>query len=510
MKSRLNRRDFLKLASLFPLGVAAPRLLRTFGNTSQPGQPKNVLVIVFDAWSAYNVSLYGYPRDTTPTINRLAQRAVRYHNHFAGGNFTSPGTASLLTGVLPWTHRAFQLNGRVSKPFETRNFFTAFQNHYSIAYSHNSWANTLLKQFSGHIDELIPREDLLVDSYDTFITEFFKNDDDIAAVSWVRNMKVREEGHAYSLFLSHLIEDLQERKIKNLEPLFPRGLPTSGIDIGFTLEQARDYITSRLKSIPQPFAGYFHFLPPHYPYRTSSEFYNVFNSDSYIPIEKPRDIFAENERANLPFKRKLYDEFVLYCDDEFGKLYNTLERSGLLENTWLVLTSDHGEMFERGINGHSTDVLYQPLLRVPLMIFEPGRTEGMDIYDHTSAVDVLPTLAHVTGEQAPDWTEGVTLPPFAPTKEMPDRNVYALRATKNGQYNPFTIATIAMVRDDFKLHYYFGYPQTPGDGLVKLYDIKSDPEEMTDLAMVKRETTAELLNELKTKLKEVDEPYRKS
>ena len=164
-------------------------------------------------------------------------------------------------------------------------------------------------------------------------------------------------------------------------------------------------------------------------------------------------------------------------------------------------------MFERGINGHTSDVLYQPVVRVPMLIFEPGRTEGMDIHDHTSAIDVLPTLAHVTGERVPDWTEGVILPPFAPTKEVPDRNVYVVRATKNGKYDPFTIASFALVRDDFKLHYYFGYPQTPGGGLVKLYDIKSDPEEMTDLATLKRETAAELLNELKTKLKQVDEPY---
>jgi len=503
----MNRRDFLKLASLLPLGVAAPRLLRTFGNPLQPGQPKNVLVIVFDAWSAFNVSLYGYPRDTTPIINRLAQRAVRYHNNFAGGSFTTPGTASLLTGVLPWTHRAFQLNGDVSKPFETRNFFSAFQNHYSIAYTHNSWAYTLLRQFGKYIDELIPRELLMIPSTDTSITRLFTRDDDTSAVSWERNINVNDDGYAYSLFFSRLIQDLQQKKIEHLKPLFPRGLPTSKIDIGFTLEQARDYITNRLTSIPQPFAGYFHFLLPHYPYNTSKEFYNSFNNDGFEPIHKPEDIFATDERENLSAMRRLYDEFVLYCDDEFGKLYNTLERSGLLENTWLVLTSDHGEMFERGIDGHTSDVLYQPVVRVPLMIFEPGRTEGMDIYDHTSAIDVLPTLIHVTREQAPDWTEGVILPPFAPAKEMPDRNVYALRATKNGKYNPFTIASTVMVRGDFKLHYYFGYPQTPGDGLVKLYDIKSDPEEMTDLAMFKRETTAELLNELKTKLKQVDEPY---
>ncbi len=69
-----------------------------------------MVVIVFDAFSAYNISLYGYQRETTPNIARWAERAVVYHNHNAGGNFTIPGTASLLTGTYPWTHRAFGLD----------------------------------------------------------------------------------------------------------------------------------------------------------------------------------------------------------------------------------------------------------------------------------------------------------------------------------------------------------------------------------------------------------------
>jgi arylsulfatase A-like enzyme len=413
MKNQINRRDFLKMAGLLPLGIAAPRLLHTFGAPSLQGQPKNVIVLIFDAFSAHNISVYGYDRETTPNIARLAKRAIVYHNHYAGGDFTTPGTASLLTGVLPWTNRALQTNTEVEAYYASRNFFGAFQNHYRIAYTHNKWANTLLKQFQHEIDEFIATEKLLQSSYDKIIPQLFKNDDDISSVSWTRNMKIKEEGYAYSLFLSHLYEALQEKKIENLEPLFPRGLPTTGSDNGFTIEQAVDYITGRLISIPQPFAGYFHFLPPHYPYHTSKEFLDAFLNDGYKPMEKPRDIFARKVDKSLPLKRRLYDEYILYCDKEFGKLYNILEKSGVLDNTWLVLTSDHGEMFERGISAHNVDALYQPVIRVPLMIFEPGREIGVDIHQHTSVVDVLPTLTHLAGEKIPDWTEGVILPPFS-------------------------------------------------------------------------------------------------
>lgn len=504
MKNQFNRRDFLKLVSLFPLGVAGTRLFRT----SRQGQTKNVLVIVFDAWSAYNISIYGYPRETTPNITRLAQRAIRYHNHYAGESYTTPGTGTLLTGVLPWKHRAFLANTEVDKFYTSRNLFSALPDHYRIAYTHNNWANTFLKQFIRELDEYIATEKLMLASFDNIIKTIFRNDEDLAAVSWTRNMKIEEAGSAYSLLLSHVYEDLEKKKVENLLAQFPRGLPTTGSDNGFLVEQAVDYILTRLQAIPQPFAGYFHFLPPHYPYHTSKEFTDVFLHDKYKPIEKPVDIFGTTGNKNYPLKRRIYDEYILYCDKEFGRLYDSLEKSGILEDTYVVLTSDHGESFERGLIAHNLDALYQPVIRIPLMIFEPGRTEGMDVYDNTSAVDIVPTLAHLTGNAAPDWTEGTVLPPYA---TLPERNIHAVRGYRlKDDHDPLTIASLIQVRDNYKLHYYYGYDETPGDGVVRLFDVKNDPEEMNDLAKVKPETVSEMLNELKTGLQEADAPYRKS
>ena len=505
MKNQFNRRDFLKLAGLLPLGMTAPRLFRTV----QQGQSKNVLVIVFDAWSAYNISLYGYERDTTPNINRLAQRAIRYHNHYAGESYTSSGTATLLTGVLPWKNRALLGNSEVIPYYESRNIFTALPDHYRIAYTHNNWANTLLRQFQPTIDEYIPSEQLMLSSFGNNIKALFANDEDLASVSWTRTMKVSEEGYAYSLFLSHLYEYLERKKVQNLASLFPRGLPTTTSDNGFTVEEAVTYLTGRLQSIPQPFAGYFHFLPPHYPYHTSSQFVDAFLNDSYKAIEKPVDIFGTKGNMNYSLKRRIYDEYILYCDEEFAKLYDILEKSGLLENTYVILTSDHGESFERGLIAHNLDSLYQPVIRIPMLIFEPGRTEGMDVYDNTSAVDVVPTLAHVTGNPFPDWTEGVVLPPFS--QQPSDREVHVTRGYRiKDDLDPLTSASLIQVRADYKLHYYYGYKQTPDDGLVRLFDVKADPEEMNDLAKVKPETVAEMLNDLKARLREADAPYQKS
>lgn len=510
MNNQFSRRDFLKLAGLLPLGLATPRLLHRLDATALAQErSKNVLIIIFDAFSAYDISLYGYERQTTPNIDRLAKRAVVYHNHFAAGNFTTPGTASLLTGVLPWTHRALNLNGEIAGPYVTKSVFSAFKDkdYYRIAYSHNGFANTFLKQFHNDLDELIPRESLYLESYDSFISTLFKNDDDIASVSWVRNMKVKEEGSAYSLFLSHLYESLQERKIESLKPIFPRGLPTTGLVNPYLLETAVDAISRRLSEIPQPFMGYFHFMPPHHPYRTSREFFNTFKGDGFKPVEKPRDALADKISMEQLRRRTEYDEFILYCDREFGRLYNYLESSGLLEDTWVILTSDHGEMFERGISGHGSKVLYQPVVRIPLMIFEPGRQVGADIHEYTSAVDVLPTLAHLTGQETPSWTEGLVLPPYATTDLIQNRSLYVVQAIDNAQDAALTQASTVLVKENYKLHNYFGYPEAPESGLVKLFDIKSDPEELVDLSASKNGLALELLTELQGKLTEVNKPY---
>jgi arylsulfatase A-like enzyme len=110
-----------------------------------------------------------------------------------------------------------------------------------------------------------------------------------------------------------------------------------------------------------------------------------------------------------------------------------------------------------------------------------GTYYGRGIYANTSAVDVLPTLLHVTGHQEADWSEGVVLPPFAPEGPDPERSVYVVQAEKSEQFGPLTVATLAIRKGDYKLMYFFGYKELGGKERIELYNIKDDPEEMNDL-----------------------------
>ena len=509
MKNPITRRDFLKLAGLLPLSVAAPNISNLPTKIQQTGKPQNVIIVVFDAFSAYNISLYGYQRETTPNLNRLADRAVVYHNHYAGGNSTMPGTASLLTGTHPWTHRAFGLDKKtLETSFVNKNIFSALQKYYRLAYTHNPVADRILTQFSKKMDEHVPLEKLFL-ANDAFINKMFNNDKDTASVSWVRTTKRKEEGFAYSLFLSRLMEKQRERLISDLRSEYPVGIPHIAADDYFLLEDAIDWLGSSLGNLNQPFIGYFHFLPPHRPYLTHRDFLNQFTKDGFTPTIKPLDMFAEDKTIEFLLRKRIdYDEFILYLDREFGRLIDTIDTLGMLENTWIILTSDHGEMFERGILGHITPVLYQPLIRIPLVIFEPGRKNRTDVYSNTSAVDLLPTLLQVSGQKQADWVEGEVLPPYGPTKPNPERNLYVVQARYNDQYKPLSIATIVLVKGQYKLMYFFGYEKLGERERLELYDIENDPEELNDLSSLKRETANEMLNEIKTKLVKVNAPYQ--
>ena len=394
MKNQLTRRDFLKFAGALPLSLAVPPSL----NSLPQGQGKNVLIVVLDALSAKHIALFGYQRETMPNLSRLASKGIVYQNHYASGNFTTPGTASLLTGTYPWTHRAFGHLGIVDDTFVDKSIFKAFQNYHSITYTHNPWASAILDQFVSDLEIYIPKSELFL-SDDPFIPILFGNDEDIARVSWIRTAKKREDGFAYSLFLSRFYETLRDYRFANISAQYPRGIPNIYKDNYFLLEYAVDRLADELKKVNQPFLGYFHFWPPHDPYNTHREFYNRFKNDGVKYIPKPRSIFSKNKESVEEFNqwRIEYDEFILYADREFGRLVDYLETFGLLENTYVVLTSDHGEMLDRGIGGHSTPVLYQPLVRVPLAILEPGRDLREDVHVPTSAIDLIACNRAITG-----------------------------------------------------------------------------------------------------------------
>ncbi len=506
MKPTINRREFLNLA---PLSLAPLPMLRT-RQQGEDGAPKNVLVLIFDAWSAHNVPFLGYGRDTTPNIASLLERAVVYHDHYAGAPFTTPGTATLLTGTLSWTNRATRPLSTPVASFKDKNIFRLFNElgFHTFAYTHNPFADVILNFFAGDIKQYIPR-------YELFFTkqwgvDLFPRDTDSALVTQGRIMR-GEESMSNSLFFGQRLSAWQDRVWLSVRDYyrkwFKRGIPFTYDREYFILETAIDWLIENLGQLPQPYAGYYHLLPPHEPYSTRRDFMDIFKGEEPLTLDKPETVASGDlTLEHLEAQRREYDEYIAYVDEEFGRLYRSLEESGELDSTWLVLTSDHGEMFERGIEGHSGIGLYQSVLQVPLVVFEPGRTERLDVYERTSAIDLLPTLLHVSGGHAPDWVQGEVMPPYR-QGPLPERNIYAMVARKSVMYGELKPITAVICKGAYKLIYYGGYKQLGGGDYFELYDVESDPEEMVDLYREGLPLAEELKAELFTKMAQENEPY---
>ena len=190
-------------------------------------------------------------------------------------------------------------------------------------------------------------------------------------------------------------------------------------------------------------------------------------------------------------------------DYEFGRLIDQLETSGLLDTSYVIFTSDHGEIFERGTRGHVTKLLFEQLIHVPLLISTPGQRERIDIHDLTSNVDILPTLAHISNIPKPDWAVGEVLPGLGGLQNT-DRNVWSLIGwfMGGGQQGDLERVSLALINGENKLVYYHGYNQYKNK--YEFYDLRNDPEELENnykTSPIAKEMQAELeqnFNEIKS------------
>jgi len=200
--------------------------------------------------------------------------------------------------------------------------------------------------------------------------------------------------------------------------------------------------------------------------------------------------------------REKYDEYLASWDDEVGRLFDYLEDSGMLDRSIVIITSDHGEMFERGVSGHTTPLIYNPLVRVPLIISMPGQAQRVDVHTNTSCIDIPPTIAHLAGNPIPDWGEGELLPGLG-GKENDRRSIYVLDAKENSAFAALSRYSVSLTKGRFRLTHY-NYPSYQS---FEFYDLEADPGELQDLYPSNPAMALEMQRELLDKINDVNRPY---
>ena len=170
----------------------------------------------------------------------------------------------------------------------------------------------------------------------------------------------------------------------------------------------------------------------------------------------------------------------------------------------MILTSDHGEMFQKGVSGHSTPLVFEPGVRVPLIISAPGQRQRQDVHTLTSTVDLLPSILQIAGKAPPAWCEGEPLPQLG-GEARSDGSIFIVEAKKNTAYQPLSKATVALLQGPYKLVHYRGYKNFSGK--YELYNLEDDPDELQDI-YAGHPAAKRLQDELDERLNAADEPYR--
>lgn len=497
MSKTVTRRNFIKLLGAFTFMYPMAKLFtqssvddHLSGNSKQP----NFIIVLFDAFTAQHMSLYGYKRNTTPNIERFAEKSTVFHRHYSASSHTKPSTSSMLTGVYPWSHRAFIYYTSLLKEFEATNIFSKLPVEINtLAFTHNTFVTAILSQFAKDIDSLVPIEKLALYNPNK-LPNIFKND---YPMGFFATKKWRDKymGSSNSLFISPIHKVTNwigvNKILEEYKNSYPMGLSDNQEGYLYKLEDAINWIKESAGTTQTPFLGYFHLLPPHEAYRPRVDFLDKFANDNIHLMEKPAHFFSENiSQEQLEVYCKEYDEYIALVDSEFGRLYHGLEKMGVMNNTYLIMTSDHGQLFERGIHGHGEPVLYESGIHIPLIIRAPGQNARKDVFVPTSNTDITPTILHITGNSS-EWCEGKILPSLGGTTNN-ERIIFSMEAKMNYKMKPITKATFSAIQWPYNFISHQGYGGY--DNIDELYNLESDPEELSNLAG-KKPTMVSMLKE---------------
>lgn len=237
------------------------------------------------------------------------------------------------------------------------------------------------------------------------------------------------------------------------------------------LEGIREFLA---RQHDEPFLAWVHFINPHsaYEYRESSS--DFYDPDYKGPYEKSSGARVQTYNLDdIPPRdidriRQLYDGEVHFADSRFGQVMQALEQSGLSDKTIVILSADHGEsMGEKSFIGHHK--LYEPVIRVPLVIRHPHGATGKRIARPVMNIDLLPTLAETAGiGYVPEILDGWNLRDQLPS----NRPMLFTQMTNPGQYS------MAMRRGKHKFLLWCVEKYQPAE---EFYDLESDPGETTNV-----------------------------
>lgn len=438
----------IALAGLASTGWRELKQRRLLASVPAPPGSPNVLLIILDTVRGFSLSTYGYERETTPNLSRIASEGVRFERAFATAPWTLPSHASMFTGRAPHELSADMvspLDGEwptLAEAMSARGYATAG----FVANLGYCTAESGLDRGFSHYEDLTTSW-LLVAHSSSLI-------------------RVTATKALVSLLGGGERSRLYRKDADQINGDFLRWIPTSE---------------------GRPFFAFLNYYDAHRPYLPPSPYELKYSAN----IRDRFRVVASGSKSKLPPEAAqvltdAYDGSLVYLDDRIGKLMAELEARGTLENTIVIVTADHGEQFgEHGLFFHANS-LYTQLLQVPLIITGKGRVpRGLTIPTPVSLIDVPATILAMTDPEGNEDFPGETL-----------GRLLSADSTASQRHQPLVAAlgTKAQMIEYFApkdglrsimidgLHYIQGGRSRRGEVREELFDLVQDPREERDLA----------------------------
>ncbi|HSA54620.1 MAG TPA: sulfatase [Gemmatimonadaceae bacterium] len=446
---------------------------RALPSGSAPAAP-NVLLVVLDTVRAASLSLHGYPRHTTPNLERYAARGVVFDRAYTTSSWTLPSHASMFTGR--WSHELTAdwdraLDDRYPTIAEVLRDAGWHTGGFVANTFYGSWEHGLSRGFARYEDYRRSPEQVLASS----------------ALGQALGCATRNE------YGCRWRDELQWYELLGRKPA------------AHVLARFLAWLDDR--GSERPFFAFLNLFDAHAPYLPPAPFDTLFANRT--ERENPMHLDLPGWRwtpDRVEAERTAYDGAIAYLDNQLGRLFETLEARGVLENTLVIVTSDHGEEFmEHGVMTHG-NTLYGPSLHVPLVFMLPGSTaRGRRVPEAVSLRDVPATILDVLGMPSGSMP-GRSLRPFWEGEGDglmdPPREPLLARLTGRSfrpQHYPVAHGDMESILSD-GWHYI-----RRGDGKIELYRIQADPWEMTELQQAET-TIADSLSALLRRARDSRDP----
>ena len=344
----------------------------------------NIVYLMTDQQKASATSVYGNPFVPCPFMDRMAGQGLTFRDVYAPASICTPSRASVMTGVHPLVHQVTCHQNRAPHNLVQLPEILSRSGYYTAVVGHYEYDRELSRGWH-HQTNMWTRGPI------GRAAEFFYSQGGLGS-GWASGSLdcTAEEGHAHTV---------ATRVIHQLESIQASGAP-------FFLH------------VP--------FLEPHPPFYTPPP-YDTLVDPATLPLpergddaNRPRwqEACRREQASDLATEediRKLiaiYYGMIAYANNQMQRIHDALDQRGMLENTWIIVASDHGDFLgEKGLFAKA-EALYECLLHVPLIVVPPpglGLEGGQQIAGLVDLIDLFPTILEIAGIEVPEYAQGKDL-----------------------------------------------------------------------------------------------------